>query len=195
MLPKTVRTKAKVTSLGYLNDYFTRKYKHNQVIADNLYGSGSLKEALINHFNYKLEHLLKWEDRNSMYFSIEARVPFLDYQLVEKSLATSAHLIIRDGMTKYILRESMNGILDEKIRMRVDKNGFDTPQDQWFRTPEWQEKIWEIITSNSFKNRGIIDPEKAKIQYKKHLSKEISIAREIWKWIHLELWFRKFIDE
>jgi len=98
-------------------------------------------------------------------------------------------------MTKHILRESMKGVLDEKIRMRVDKNGFDTPQDYWFRTPEWQNKIEEIISSTSFKNRGIVDPEKAKIKYKKHLINEISIAREIWKWIHLELWFRKFIDK
>lgn len=195
LLPKNLRTKAKVSSLGYLNEDFITNYKHNHLIADNLYGSESLKESLINHFNYKLEHLLKWEDRNSMYFSIEARVPYLDYQLVEKSLATNSNLIIKNGMTKDILRESMKGVLDEKIRMRVDKNGFDTPQDHWFRTKEWQEKIWEIISSNSFKNRGIVDPEKAKIKYQKHLTNEISIAREIWKWIHLELWFRKFIDK
>ena len=195
LLPKNLRTKAKVSNVGYLNETFVKNHKHNGVIADSLYGSGSLKESLINHFNYKLEHLLKWEDRNSMYFSIEARVPYLDYQLVEKSLATNSNLIIKNGMTKHILRESMKGVLDEKIRMRVDKNGFDTPQDYWFRTPEWQNKIGEIISSESFKNRGIVDPEKAKIKYKKHLNNEISIAREIWKWIHLELWFRKFIDK
>lgn len=194
LLPKSLRTKVRISGLGYVNEDFINRYGHNQVISDNLYGSASLQEALINHFNYKLEHLLKWEDRNSMHFSIEARVPFLDYMLVEKALATASDLVIKDGMTKYILREAMSGLLDEKIRMRVDKNGFSTPQDNWFRTEQWQTKITEIITSASFSQRKIIDPKKALELYQRHLKNEINIAKEIWKWIHLELWFRKFID-
>jgi asparagine synthase (glutamine-hydrolysing) len=194
MLPKSLRTKARIAGLGYVNEDFINRNRHNQVISDNLYGSDSLQEALINHFNYKLEHLLKWEDRNSMHFSIEARVPFLDYLLVEKALATASDLIIKDGMTKYILREAMSGLLDEKIRMRVDKNGFSTPQDNWFRTEQWQTRITEIITSASFSQRKIIDPKKALELYQRHLKNEINIAKEIWKWIHLELWFIKFID-
>lgn len=164
------------------------------MIADELYGSDSLQDALLNHFEYKLEHLLKWEDRNSMNFSLEARVPFLDYRLVEKTLATESDKLINKGMTKHILREAMRGTLPEKIRVRKDKIGFDTPQDEWFRTEIFKNLILEILNSESFKNRNIIDAEKAKELFKKHLNKDINISKEIWKWVHLELWFKEFVD-
>lgn len=194
LLPGKWRIKLKANNLSYLDKSFVKKYGGDSQIADNLYGSGSLNEALINHFEYKLEHLLKWEDRNSMFFSLEARVPFLDYRLVEQTLATQSDLIIRDGWTKHILREAMKGTLPEEIRMRVDKNGFMTPQDEWFRTPIWQEKIHSIIASDSFASRELFDVKAVKNQYQKHLRGEVKIAKEIWKWIHTELWFRKFID-
>ena len=194
LLPGKWRIKLKANDLAYLDKSFVKKYGGNSQIADNLYGSGSLKEALINHFEYKLEHLLKWEDRNSMFFSLEARVPFLDYRLVEQTLATQSDLIIKDGWTKHILREAMKGTLPEEIRMRVDKNGFMTPQDEWFRTAIWQEKIRSIIESDSFASRGLFDVEAVKNQYQKHVKGEVQIAKEIWKWVHTEIWFRKYID-
>lgn len=194
LLPKNFRTKLRVNEKGYLHEPFIEQYTNSNSISGNLYGSTSLNDSLLDHFEYKLEHLLKWEDRNSMAFSLESRVPFLDYRLVEKSIATSSDLKIRKGMTKYILREAMKNIMPEKIRFRRDKIGFETPQDEWFRTKEWQIIINEIIQSPSFKSRKIINPEKASILFKKHLSSEINIAKEIWKWVHLELWFREFID-
>jgi asparagine synthase (glutamine-hydrolysing) len=194
MLPKNIRTKARVNEKGYLNTDFVEKFKNSNSIAGNLYGSKSLSDALMDHFEYKLEHLLKWEDRNSMWFSLESRVPFLDYRLVEKTLATPGDLKIKDGMTKYILREAMKGIIPEKIRVRRDKNGFDTPQDEWFRSPEWQKIIIKILSSHSFKERNLIDPDQALVQYKQHLSGKLNVSKEIWKWIHLELWFRQYID-
>jgi len=193
-LPKRIRTKLRVGEKGYLKQEFINMFQNDNSVSGNLYGSQSLKDALLDHFEYKLEHLLKWEDRNSMYFSLEARVPFLDYRLVEKTLATTSGRIIRKGMTKYILREAMLGILPEKIRMRKDKIGFDTPEDEWFRQPIWQKKINEILQSNSFAKRNLINPEIAQLKYTQHLQGEINISKEIWKWIHLELWFRKYID-
>lgn len=194
LLPKGTRTKLRMSEKGYLTPQFDKFNKHS-VIADELYGSDSLQDALLNHFEYKLEHLLKWEDRNSMIFSLEARVPFLDYRLVEKTLATNSDKLINKGMTKHILREAMIGTLPEKIRLRKDKIGFGTPQDEWFRTEAFRDFISEIINSESFKNRNIIDPGKAKELFRKHLNKEINISKEVWKWVHLELWFREFIDK
>lgn len=194
LLPTALRTKARVGEKAFLNKEFVRKFSKSNSIAGNLYASKTLNEAMINHFEYKLEHLLKWEDRNSMAFSLEARVPFLDHRLVEATLSADGRNIIIDGMTKAPLREAMKGILPEQIRLRTDKTGFDTPQDEWFRTEEFQRVILDILTSDSFKNRKIINPRIAKQLYQKHLNKEINISKEIWKWIHLELWFRKFID-
>ncbi len=195
LLPKSMRTKLRVNEKGYLFPEFIEKYKSGNTIAGNLYGSDNLHEALLDHFEYKLEHLLKWEDRNSMWFSIESRVPFLDYRLVERTLSLPATDVIRKGMTKYYLREAMKSVIPEKIRLRMDKIGFMTPEDEWFRTPEWQKIIVDILQSQSFKGRNIINSELAVEQYKKHLRQEINISKEIWKWINLELWFRTFIDK
>lgn len=194
LLPKYLKTQARVSEKVYINDDFAKQYKDDNSIAGNVYGSSSLHDALLDHFEYKLEHLLKWEDRNSMHFSLEARVPFLDYRLVEKIMSTKAELLINKGMTKYLLRESMRDTLPEVIRMRKDKVGFDTPQDEWFRTAQWQVFVNGILDSPLFADRNIIDANKAKILYKKHLNKKINISQEIWKWVNLELWFREFID-
>ena len=97
-------------------------------------------------------------------------------------------------MTKVILREAMKGVLPEKIRLRQDKMGFDTPQDDWFRQPIFQKYIWEMLNSKQFNSRGIIDSKKAKNLYQRHLDKKQNIADEIWKWINLALWFREFIE-
>ncbi|MHC2993597.1 asparagine synthetase, partial [Pontibacter sp. HJ8] len=153
LFPEKLRTKVRVGEKGYLNKSFVDKYSKTNAIAGKLYGSTTLKDSLLDHFENKLEHLLKWEDVNSMHFSLEARVPFLDYRLVEKTLASSADWAIRDGITKYILRESMKGVLPEKIRMRQDKIGFGTPQDEWFREPAWKKIVEEVLNSTSFKNR------------------------------------------
>jgi len=194
LLPKSLKTDLRLNEKRYLDMSFVQKYKKSNSVAGSLYSSESLNDALIDHFEYKLEHLLKWEDRNSMWFSIEARVPFLDYRLVEKTLATSGDLIIKDGTTKHLLRASMNGILPEKIRKRKDKMGFDTPEDEWFREPKWQALVTEVLNSRSFTERGIIDPQKARKMHHKHVTGTINASKEIWKWIHLELWFREFID-
>jgi asparagine synthase (glutamine-hydrolysing) len=193
-LPKKFKTLSRIKDKSYLDKHFVRQYWKNDKVSGNLYSSRTLNDALIDHFEFKLEHLLKWEDRNSMWFSIEARVPFLDHRLVEKILATDSNMIIHDGTTKFILREAFTGILPEKIRLRSDKIGFGTPQDEWFRTQEWETLISAILCSASFRQRGIIDPDKALAQFKKHRKGEMNCSNEIWKWIHLELWFREFID-
>ena len=52
----------------------------------------------------------------------------------------------------------------------------------------------DILQSDSFAKRGYIIPHEAIELYKKHLTGEVNISKDIWKWINLELWFRKFID-
>jgi asparagine synthase (glutamine-hydrolysing) len=194
LLPLAMKTKAQIRKKGYINPPFANKWKETNSIARDLYGSLGLKEGLLDHFEFKLEHLLKWEDRNSMFFSLESRVPFLDYRLVEKALATSSDQMIRNGTTKYLLRESMKGIMPEKIRNRADKIGFATPEDEWLRQPEWQKFVNDIFSSSEFKERKIIDTQKIMRQYKDHLTGKSNNSKEIWKCLHLELWFRQFID-
>ena len=80
-----------------------------------------------------LPALLRYEDRDSMVHSIEARVPFLDHRLVEFVLGLPSAYLISEGTTKRVLREAMRGILPEPIRARVDKIGFQTAEEAWMR--------------------------------------------------------------
>ena len=81
-----------------------------------------------------LPMLLHWEDRNSMHFGVEARVPFLDPDLVAASLALPTADKIRRGVTKWALRETMRGTVPDLILGRTDKVAFATPEKLWIRT-------------------------------------------------------------
>jgi len=78
-----------------------------------------------------LPHLLRYEDRNSMAFGIEARVPFVDYRLLELAFGPGRDLRFKDGWTKWLLREAAAGVVPESIRWRRDKVGFATPESKW----------------------------------------------------------------
>jgi asparagine synthase (glutamine-hydrolysing) len=78
-----------------------------------------------------LPSLLRYEDKNSMAFSIEARLPFLDYRLVEQSISLAPSLKMQDGWTKWALRRSMSDLLPRGITWRRNKIGFAAPDDLW----------------------------------------------------------------
>ncbi|MBV8552863.1 MAG: asparagine synthase (glutamine-hydrolyzing) [Acidobacteriaceae bacterium] len=80
-----------------------------------------------------LQPLLRFEDRNSMAFSIEARTPFLDYRLVELFLRMCGAFKFRDGWTKPFIRDVMQGTMPEDVRLRADKKGFVTPEIVWYQ--------------------------------------------------------------
>lgn len=87
-------------------------------------------------FNTSLPTLLHYEDRNSMAFSIESRVPFLDHRLVEFAFATKNSAKINGPVTKYLLREATKDVLPHAIYARRDKKGFVTPGEvKWLRGP------------------------------------------------------------
>lgn len=82
----------------------------------------------IRHF--VMPSLLRFEDRNSMAFSLEARLPFLDYRIVEFALSLPEELKINKGWQKFILREAVSEMPDS-IKWRKDKKGFTTPHADW----------------------------------------------------------------
>lgn len=131
------------------NSYFNLAYRQmlDQVLHPSLRNpeidlrGRSYKNKFDNYlyhqvFTATLPTLLHYEDRNSMAFSIESRVPFLDHRLVEFCFQLGIDDKIYIGETKRILRNSMKGILPEEIRVRQDKKGFVTPgENKWLRGP------------------------------------------------------------
>jgi len=83
-----------------------------------------------------LPMLLHWEDRNSMAHSIEARVPFLDYRVVELCLAIADVDKVGGGVSKRALRQAMSGSVPDLVLGRRDKMGFVTAETLWVRRDE-----------------------------------------------------------
>jgi asparagine synthase (glutamine-hydrolysing) len=173
-------------SHGFIDqNFYNDFYNKTNLLFDVFYKSRSLKEFLVNHFEYKFEHHLLWADKTGMQFSLETRFPFLDHNLVEKTLS---------GYTKVIMRNAFKGILPEKIRMRKDKIGFSTPEADWFKNKKLQDILQDIIESDSFKARGYFNVRQCKKEFKAFQNYH-KYNPEFWKWINLELWFRSFIDK
>jgi asparagine synthase (glutamine-hydrolysing) len=82
-----------------------------------------------------LPRLLKWDDRNSMAFSIEGRYPFLDHELIELCLSFAPEILYYRGWTKWPLRRGLRKVLPEKVARRRSKFGFWVPQDRWLCGP------------------------------------------------------------
>jgi asparagine synthase (glutamine-hydrolysing) len=78
-----------------------------------------------------LPQLLRMEDRSSMAFSLEARVPMLDHKVVELGLSLPDHLKINHGWSKFVVRQAMTGLLPESVRLRTTKLGFAAPDRSW----------------------------------------------------------------
>ncbi|MFA5233466.1 MAG: asparagine synthase (glutamine-hydrolyzing) [Sulfurimonas sp.] len=87
-------------------------------------------------FHTQMPHLLRYEDRNSMRHSIETRLPFIDFRVVETALTINNKYKIKDGWTKYILRKTVDKILPNSIVWRKNKFGFEAPTKSWINSIE-----------------------------------------------------------
>lgn len=80
---------------------------------------------------FQLPHLLRYADRNSMRHSIEARLPFLDHQLVESAFGLNNRFKIKNGWTKHVMRVALAGLVPDNILWRKVKLGFEAPEAEW----------------------------------------------------------------
>jgi asparagine synthase (glutamine-hydrolysing) len=139
-----------------------------------------------------LPALLRYEDRSSMAHSIESRVPFLDYRLVEYIFSLPDHQKINNGYTKAVLRNSLGDLIPNTINNRTDKMGFVTPEHVWFAD---ELKGWadEIINSSEFKRRGYFDHQRVLKVTQEYQNQRRDIGFALWRWINLELWLREYV--
>lgn len=142
---------------------------------------------------YPIPGWLRFEDRNSMAFSVESRIPFLDFRLVEYTYSLPGRQKIRNGWTKIVLRNAMRGSLPEVVRNRTDKKGFLVPTDLWLKT-DMRPTVEELFRSESFRSRGFLNAEAVLREYERHCHGDQNIRLALWSWVNLELWLRRMID-
>ncbi len=131
---------------------------------------------------YSLPSLLRYEDRNSMAFGIEARVPFLDYRLVEFLLRVSSDRKLVGGQTKAILRRALRGTVPDEILDRRDKLGFGPPQQDWLRGA-FGDRMRSVLRSDDFRLRDLVAPDRVE---------PLLDASGMWAHAHLGAAFRVY---
>lgn len=156
-------------------------------------GSGLRTCSYMGLRMYPIPGWLHFEDRNSMAFSVESRIPFLDHRLVEYAYGLPGNQKIREGRTKVVLRNAMQGVLPELIRNRLDKKGFLAPTDLWMKT-DMRETVRDLFHSESFRSRGIFDTKAVIREYDRHCRGEQNIRLALWSWVNLELWMQRMTD-
>ncbi|MEJ5198233.1 MAG: asparagine synthase (glutamine-hydrolyzing) [Anaerolineae bacterium] len=151
-------------------------------------GGSRLARGLLRGLTFDpLPSLLRFDDRNSMAHSIESRVPFLDYRLIEFCFALPPEQKIRDGVTKHVLREAMRGIIPERVRVRHDKIGFSTPQDTWLRG-ELAPWLREVFSSAAFRQRPYWESATVLDMLDQHLRAAADHNAVLWRCLVVELW-------
>jgi asparagine synthase (glutamine-hydrolysing) len=142
-------------------------------------------------FKDPLQKYLRWEDRNSMANSIEARVPFLDHNLVEFCQSLPLDFLDSKNHSKRLLVESMEGLIPEKVRLRKDKKGFITPEELWL-TDNYEAEFTSMLESNLSFAKGIIKEDEAREYLRKMQNREVEFDYFYWRIILFCVWMRVF---
>jgi asparagine synthase (glutamine-hydrolysing) len=134
--------------------------------------------------------LLHFEDRNSMAYSIEARVPFLDHRLAEFVMGVPANQKIRGAETKVFMRRALRGILPDEVVNRKDKLGYPTPFSQWLRGP-LRKEVDTYLHDTVFK-RDWYHKDAVRKLWHDHLSGARNNDAAIFRLITAEQWYRMY---
>lgn len=168
---------------SHVNRDLLSEYQHSFAYPDFKYMSHK------QIFETNLPMLLHYEDRDSMAFSVESRVPFLDYRVVEFCYSMDESILIKNGTTKYVLREAMKELLPEKIYARKDKMGFITPELIWMKENKavFENELRDAVKAlNPIVNESILE------LFDRMLNGSTGFDFTPWKVIALGRWMKVF---
>ena len=139
----------------------------------------------------RLPALLRYEDRLSMAFSIESRVPFLDHRLVELAFALPDDVKRRAGWSKYGLRRALDGFLPSSVVWRRDKKGFPTPVGNWLRDGR-AATVLNALRDPHRKSRDLFPQAALDVFVRQHVNGAADRSWQLWRVLSTELWLDAF---
>src|SRR5437763_4422705 len=139
----------------------------------------------------RLPALLRYEDRLSMAFSIESRVPFLDHRLVELAFALPDSVKRSAGWSKYGLRRALDGSLPDSIVWRRDKKGFPTPVGNWLRDARGSAAV-QLLRDPGRRSRHLFSQPAVDDFVRDHLERRADRSWQLWRALSTELWMDAF---
>ena len=155
------------------------------------HGKDALREELLHSIQeLSLPNLLRFEDRNSMSYSIESRVPFCNPKLAEFALSLPDNcLISNDGTTKAVFRQAMRGILPDAVLDR-EKVGFATPERDWLSSLRpW---IETTLQSEEAKAIPFFNHEMTRNMINAELQSQNGISNYSWRCLNVMHWARVY---
>jgi len=144
----------------------------------------TISDALLYN---SLPMLLRYADRNSMAFSREGRLPYLDYDLVDFCITLPDGFYIRNGWQKWILREAAGNSIPRSIRWRADKVGYAAPLDNWLRASlrDW---ALERVLDSALQGVPGYDQGGVEALWEEHQAGSANHSWALWRWISLSEW-------
>ena len=187
---RTVRAPAK---------FYTPNYADTQLGCMQEFEHDYLNTLLLEHVFTNLTNLLHYEDRNSMRFSIESRLPFLDYRLVEFAFSLNHNYKIRGSRTKWLLYNVAKNVLPKDVLHRKDKMGFTTPAHEWFLSGDNMSYFSKFLTEDNVIFSKISESMRAYLQksfelLRNHKSKTITPGvsgdiNALWRFFTANIWY------
>ena len=155
--------------------------------------TGALNEMLVLEQRFFLaDHNLIYTDKMSMAAGVEARVPFLDLDLVDFAARIPERLKQRGTVGKWVLKKAMEPFLPMDVIYRP-KTGFGAPLRRWMRG-ELRPLIGDLLSSDSLTRRGIFDADAVHRLVRRNDQGEEDAAYTLLSLMCIEIWCRKFID-
>jgi len=178
----------KIYNYSLRNEHILRNNKYNKFNYKNL------KEHYFDFIkNTKIPRNLRIKDRQSMSYSIETRLPFMDHRLIEFGLNFSSNEIFKFGFTKFPIRKIMEGKIPHQV-LYSQKRDIQNPQTSWFREKRTYDFIYDCVSSKSFKERGFYDYKKALRLLKSFKEKGANNSFFILQWLNVEIWHQVYQD-
>lgn len=143
--------------------------------------------------SFLVDHNFNYTDKMAMAVGVEARVPFLDVELLEFSTKIPPELKLKGGETKYILKKVAERYLDKEIIYRP-KTGFGAPIRKWIIN-DMNDMINERLSIDNIQKRGIFNAEKVWELIEMNKKGKIDASYSIWTLLAIESWMEQFSDE
>lgn len=149
----------------------------------------------LDYRKYSVPYLTHYEDRMSMAFGREIRLPFLDYRLVEYMLNAPVELKLAKGWTKYLMRVAYQAVLPKGITWRKDKQGFTNPQEAWLKN-ELKPVVESYFSPSAMLfEHDLVDRKRLLDKYQDFCEGRGNVwYREVFNPLGLEVWLREFKD-
>jgi asparagine synthase (glutamine-hydrolysing) len=143
---------------------------------------------------YLPEDLLVKVDIATMAYSLEARSPLLDHQLMEFAATLPGSLKLQGSEKKALLRNALRGWIPDQI-LDGPKRGFGLPTTKaWFRG-ELRGFITDVLTDPRAAGRGYFRPEAVEKMLRQHMDESQDHSMQLWSLMMLELWQREVVDQ